>query len=638
MITTLDVSGLSSSYFRLVKKILIKAMGQSDATRFHVGPGERLTSEEKKCGGDLVSGSANLMNVFVQCSMKMHATYSQATLSPAMNRGESGVAVAFNAFLSHLRICEDEATALELIDILSILSSKSSELAHRALEACWRVLHTVYSVSCGDANETNYDEVPRAFLNAVSLVITSQKSMLDSQNTGQLTERVLSATIVKTTTSGTKDAQENAVLQHGVLLMWGLTASWVDHCSFDYLSKLTSELVSFLDGIDGSAPSNLTTGDNFSCELEADNSQRRERLQKRRNRPYVSTIPSLTVSSFALLFELLLHSAIATFVASPHARKAVTERDGEAGVNESPFQHHHDRVQLISRILDAYVSRFHLFPRRMVSVVLGACKHLLSVCVFQVRGCVQWRNAQPILSVEERRAGVHDYGSIKFLERLLQSFATFGVKKVMSVCQSIRQLCCPSAESGEDEEEERLVSLPQNDKRFTSLILSAQKTMDALRDVSSAHNLVLPLLDNASFEKPPKEQATKRNPVKDVADKGYHELDWDGKIHTEKDEMVGDPKKKRRRVAPTLVSVDVDHTINDSSHKSSKSRLPAVEDDEYEWGDNGESSCALDDNVSKTSSDAFGVSGRWGDEDGSKEEQSSPGSLELEVSDIFQAV
>jgi hypothetical protein len=145
----------------------------------------------------------------------------------------------------------------------------------------------------------------------------------------------------------------------------------------------------------------------------------------------------------------------------------------------------------------------------------------LSICVFHVSGCVQWRNAQPLLTVEEKRAGKHDYGSIRFLEQLLQAFTRCGPGKVMILCQALSSLSALSSLTDVDSEEERCMP---NDKRFTSIILRAQKTMESLRSVASAHNLVPPRLENNSFEKGSKVQPKKRLPLDD-ADKGYHQLE-----------------------------------------------------------------------------------------------------------------
>jgi len=626
VITTSDVSGLSSSYFRLVKKILIKATGQFDAARSGIRGEESLGSKAGKRDGDFASPrSTTLMDLFAQCAMKMNAKDS----IHGKQRDEFDIALAFNAFLDHLRLCEDEATALELIEILAILSSKEPELAHRTLEACWRVLHTVYTISHRHAIKSKGDDLPLTFQVA-----------LDPQNRCQLVNRVLVATIGKTAKSDAKNVQNNVMLRFGVLLLWSLTTQppcTTFHYGFNYLSKLTDELQEFIDGIDGAATSSLTIkGDDKSSQQETERSQRLER-RATRNRPHATSIPSLTLGSFDALFELLLHGAVASFAISPHARTAVQTNDTSA--DKSPFQHHYDILELINRLLDVYISQFHLFPRRMLSIVLGSCKHMLSVCIFQVDGCVQWRNAQPILSVQEKRAGVHDYGSIKFLEQLLQKFVTWGAGKVMTVCQKIRQLSCPSADSDGDEEEELLAILPQNDKRFTSLMTVAQKTMDTLRDVASAHNLVAPQFDTASLEKLPKEQATKRSFTIDATDKGYHELDKKESFQMENDEdgPIG-KQKKRRRVTPTLVTVqtDGDHRVTADSAKSRKRRHPVIEEEDDTHG--RDQPPTMEDNASQRSSDGFGVSGKWGgDDDEDADEESSSASLELEVSNIFQA-
>ena len=106
-----------------------------------------------------------------------------------------------------------------------------------------------------------------------------------------------------------------------------------------------------------------------------------------------------------------------------------------------------------------------------------------------------WRNSQPLLSVEQKRAGAHDVAAIGYLQELLEMFASFGPSKVMSMCQIIRSQSV-SSNGTDDEEESEALLVMSNDKRFTSLMLSAQQTMETLRNVASAHNLVPPQFED----------------------------------------------------------------------------------------------------------------------------------------------
>lgn len=640
--STFDISALSSSYFRLVKNILIKAKGAPESRGLHIHQQEGLLNEEKKCDGEntVLSCPDTLMDVFMHCTMKMNATNSNPL---PLSQHACCLTNAFNVLLEHLRICEDEASASELIDLLSILSSNQAALMNRTLEACWRVLHTVYASSRRNVINVHGDRPPHAFFEAITRAYNKCQSQLAIQNKGHLVKRALSATIGRTAMSTTKNVQENAMLRRFLLVFWGLMARPSSSTSihgFDYLSKLVDELERFLAG-------NNNTITLLSCEIDdemsgsQDGKSQRRKTRSKRNRSYVSSIPSLTTASFDVFFELVLHMAVGAFAVSSHAQTSKGPPREGAEKEKNPFHHLHDIAKLISRLLDVYVLHFGLFPRRMVSIVLGSCKQMLNVCVFHVIGCVQWRNAQPLLSVEEKRAGIHDYGSIQFLEQLLHSFATQGAGKVMILCQSISSLSELSKETDGDSEEEHYMS---NDKRFTSLMLAAQKTMETLRSVSLTHNLVPPQVEKVSLEKVSKKQPTKRSLLLDDADKGYHELDWNEAVHEDSaSDIEGVKKKKRRRVTPTLVSAKADRfegEDNEVNNLPRKRRHPVIDDEyEYEWGDNGEGSFVSDDDLSRASPDAFGVSGHWGGDDDNEDGDGtgSSESLELEVSDIFHA-
>ena len=575
------------------------------------------------------------MDVIVNCTTKMNTKNSNPS---DLSQIACSLTHAFNVLLEHLRMCEDEASASELIDLLSILSSNQTTLMNLTLEACWRVLHTVYAKSRRDVVSLYGDRPPHSFLEAITRANNKSKSQLAMENKDHLVERALSATIVRTATSTAKNVQENAMLRRFLLVFWGLMARPSSSTSihgFEYLSKLVDELERFLAGI-----SNTTAL--LSCEKDDEISGMRKTRSKR-NRSYMSSIPSLTTASFDVYFELVLHMAFGAFAVSSHARTSKGPSREGAEKEKNPFHHLHEIVKLFSRLLDVYLLHFGLFPRRMVSTVVGTCKHMLSICVFHVIGCVQWRNAQPLLSVEEKRAGMHDYGSIQFLKQLLQSFATWGTGKVMIVCQAISSLSEPSRETDGESDEEHYVS---NNKRFTSLMLSAQKTMEFLRSVSLTHNLVPPQIEKMSFEKVLKKQQTKQSLPFDDADKGYHELDCHGTAQEDPAcDIEGEKKKKRRRVTPTLVSAKADHfegKVDEANNTRRKWRLPVIDDEyEYEWSDNGEGSPVSDDDPSHESSDvdAFGVSGYWGGDDNNDDGDGtgSSGSLALEMSDIFKA-
>lgn len=627
-----DVSALSSSYFRLVKNILIKAKGAHNSRGSRIRQQGGLLDEAKQCDieANLLSGPDTLMEVFVDSAMQMNS----ANLNADLSQNGRSLTHAFNELMGHLRICEDEASALELIDILSILSSNQAGLLNRTLEACWRVLHTVYADKGQVAIQFHDDGPPHAFIEAIARANAESQCPLNKRH---LVERALSATMVRTATSTAKNVKENAMLRRSMLVLWGIMAQTSSSTSvhgFDYLSKLVDELERFLVGITDTALSSCENYDEDS-EGQEDGRSRRRKTRSKRNRPYVSSMPSLTVASFDVFFELVLHMAVGIFSVSPHTRTSEAPRREGRGNGQDPFQHLHEIVKLVNRLFDVYISQFCIIPRRMVSIVLGSCKQMLTICVFHVAGCVQWRNVQPLLTAEEKRAGKNDYASIRFLEQLLQSFATCGPGKVISLCQAVSSLSAPSRATDGDSEEEHYMS---NDKRFTNLMLAAQKTMEKLRSVASTHNIVPPRVEINSVEEASQMQLKNSLPLDD-ADKGYHQLEWNETVQDEfGSDKEGGKDTKRRRVTPTLVSVQTGRFDGEEETciaPRKRRHPPAIDDEyEYEWSHN-EGSSVSDDDLSHAPSDSFGASGHWGDD--KVDEMSSSESLELEVSDIFQA-
>lgn len=620
-----NVSDLSASYLRYIKRILIKANGATNS----IGPLIRrqgFADEEKKCDGDPALSS--LMDLFLQCTVEMRTTQSN---SEKQNHGRLSFVGAYDILLERLQTCEDEASALELLDILSVLSLDHLGLANRTIEACWRILFTVYAVPSREVEGSDgHHSRPCGFSEAATRILKRRKSAASKQNKHHLVERTLSETVLRTTTTSAQKVQKVAVLRSSILTMWGLmTQSSTSVDGFDYLSKLIGEIERFLDGTDGTESCDDDNNNIDNEERQNDSSKKRRRRSARRRR-YVSPIPSLTVSSLDVFFELTLQVTVAALAVSQHARTSKGATDSTR--NKDPFRHLQDFVQLFTRQLEVYDLHFQSFGRRMLSIVFGASNRMLNICLFHVHGCVKWRNAQPLLSVEEKRAGVHDFGSICFIDRLLQSFAVFCAGRVITLCQSILSQMLSRADNDEDTGEPKYVS---GEKRVASLMASAQKTLTTLGTIAASHNLVPPTLEATPLRAPSKKDGT----TLDDVDMGYHKLDQNETGYVDTDN--GGPREesnKRRRLTPTFLSAQA---TGDEEEKgdgnaqdmiSRRGQRPAVDDEEeFDWNEDDEQSSAGD----ESSSNAFGVSGQWGDDEDISE-ASSTTSLELEVSDLFQ--
>ena len=311
-----DVTALLSSYFRFIKCILTKAA-------------EKGYFEKEKAPRGITTSTpdtSNLMTSFLSSAIEISSNSQAFTDSTARRARPSDIAHAFCAFIGHLHMCEDEATALELIDILSILSSDDADLVAATQEATWRVLHTVY-IAPRQGLENSSDALPFAFLDMAARVRERCNGLDARENKYRIVERALSATIMRSATNASKCFQKNSMLRRTLLVMLGLMAR---PCSCfevecDYMGKLIDELVRFLDGVDDGSASPMEIEDKAEESGDESGPGKRRRSRSRRNRVYVSSIPSLKASSFDAFFEITLHVAVALFAASAHGDSEADE-------------------------------------------------------------------------------------------------------------------------------------------------------------------------------------------------------------------------------------------------------------------------------------------------------------------------
>jgi len=459
----------------------------------------------------------------------------------------SSSSVVFESLLDRLRISEDSLVASAILEILSVIAlRRRSGLTEKAIEASFTSLHTVY-VNAGEYSQPS--EPPYAFISAMKSFCAKATS-----RTLHSLQGVLEATIMRSCGDIGSQSKSFALYRYGILRHFGLLA----HSSKQY-SHLEKQLPPMIGELE-SLLKVLGAGTKNVCKATST----------------IACIPSLNAGTFAEYFELMLHLNIgASVMFSPDKGPSDSAACG-------PYRHFSSLLRLFRRLIRLYQDQCAVFPRKAGSIVFHASRHMLSVATLQLHRCVDWRNTQPLPSLDDKKAGVYDPGAVEYIQELLDVMAASAAATVLDLCDSWQ--------------EQKVAS--QNMSKITNLQYCAEKALRSIKDVASSHNLRHPNLDM------PEAATQNETTTRKIA--GFHQM-----------EKSQDGKKRRIALDSSARSRSVE------SERPTKRRISPTNEDEqdFEWDID-----SSDDDRSSTGS--FGVAGNWGN---ASDEESSSGSLNLEL-------
>lgn len=481
------------------------------------------------------------------------------------------VLVLFEQFLQLLPQSFDAVIALQVLEILSLLAQVDPvTLAPKALDACWRVMHTIYS------NNAEYIETLPPFTAFKQI----SNGILNS-DVGDVARKVLRMSIIKYAATRFRRPCKYVAIRESLLLLWSLLVITPTNVRDEnaILSGLVDDLQAYVE-----TPSGACTA---VGKKKKDNNKKASRTN------HVSKIQSLDGSSLLIYIELILHMIIAAFAIIEPCR--ITQCNY---VPLGPFSHIQHFPLLFKRILLLIDQSVTVLPKRFVSLTYNACHQMLQLSVFKARQCVDWRQSQPLLSPSERKAGKHDNASIVYLEGLLKFFGISCVGVVINFCQEARNRFAKATESGEEPD-----PFAANDSKLVALLMASERTLDTLRTIATHHNIVLPTCELSIAHEKDK-GALKRVTLNSGKVKGYHH---ERSTFDEKSVRM----KKKRRLSPTIVMACQEERS----------------DSEHEWEDLSAEGSRTQDENSDATEDSFRVNwrSRHNEEDNESEESSVSG-------------
>jgi hypothetical protein len=342
----------------------------------------------------------------------------------------------FEKFYAILPRLKDFSLALQFVEVLSFIASFNLEsLLGRTLDACWKVLHTVYSFE-----SISLKRDVSAFFSRISKFLSVR----------ELSSKALRQSIIKFSNSHPKEYLSFPEVKRGILLLWSLLV----HPNNRHFKE---------------GPMISSIIDDIELYLKGKNGQdAKENMKSKNKRKFtMSSIPSLNGATLLLYFEITIQLIIGTFAVLPPARPFD---------DSNPYRHFIVMAHLFGRLLELYEEYSSIFPKRFLALMITSCRNLLDISISKTHACLDWRNSQPLLTTEERQAGRKDYASILFLQEYLQTMCSLTCGTVVSFCIRAR---------GRDGEH-------ITDRRVTHLLNNAQRTANSLRRISLAHNIILP--------------------------------------------------------------------------------------------------------------------------------------------------
>ena len=399
----------------------------------------------------------------------------------------------FDSFSVRLHRTDNSVVASHILEILSVLATQGNMVhIERLVGLSWASLHTVYAHANGCFY---YDSIPLSLHSALKRFRFGATSR-ELHTICQVLEKCVNAVSF----CGRSEPCVLAHLRYGVLRHWGLLSATPVLLSshFDHVSKLIAALNSLLQSVE----EKIGSDDEEKKSVEITTCRK-----SKSTRP--PSIIGLEAATFPDYFDLVVNVVIGV--------AAVLEPGLSDGRATGPYYYYCDTCSKFRRLIELYSNHFALFPQKSIYCVFNASRDMLSVSLSQLHRCVDWRNAQPLLSVTEREAGVYDAGSIKYLHHLLDAMASHVAGAILSLCD-FWQIQDTHA---------RL-------SKSTSLRFETEKAARVMRDVCVSHNLVSPSFDMQLLE--PIE-------IDDLmtGTKGFHQMDVTSRNQSEKCHVGGIP-------------------------------------------------------------------------------------------------
>ena len=322
--------------------------------------------------------------------------------------------------------------------------------------------------------------------------------------------------------------------------------------------------------------------------------------------PTICDFVCLTSYSYPVYLDMLMRMTVSSIALFSIPEEMSSFKQHATTFNSLHPVYELERMATVyGSVVKLYKDKFHIFPKSHLSPIMNISKCMLDVCIAKSQEYVEWRNCQPVLLVEEGDSSGFDVASTTFLKKLLDTFG-------LHVIGTLRTCFCVHSGSTAIQGEKTIQVQKGNQLFFgkaampglKSLARKTERTFDFLSQTSDRYSTGEVKTDNMVQHAPKSKHEGSTNSSR-LQPEEFSKTGQSSTIEDSSDSRVGEELRKEKvnlidsssirkrgshRIAPTLTVENDD---------------PSYSEDENSFIDDG-------DELSSSRSDAFGVSGDWG--------------------------
>ena len=499
--------------------------------------------------------------------------------------------ILVTSFQDH--ICDDHTSVTsQLLETLSVFAARpGSELLDRMIDIHWdatflseyangerQIYSTSSPFSLTEVLRSTSRYKPQGFINAA----------IEEHCSHRIITKLMKHNY-------NKSLQRHQYLVHSMRRHWGLLALSPGRfkCISKFLNTLLGELTKYLRDIDDYLIGQEVNSNENEAFADDEDDDDDEYLPPSTTTPVIrkpSIPPSpdfacLTSRSYPIYLDVLMRmtvSSVALFSISEEMAKF--KQDRTTSYIHHPVYQLERMVITFGSLFELYKGKYHIFPKFLDSSITNVSKCMLDVSVMKIQEYVEWRNCQPVLRLEESEFKGFDVASTSYLKKLLDTFG-------QHVVGPLREFC--SAYSGSKslarKNERAFEFLSQTSNRYNT---GEIKTENIVRRTTHFESEAL---TKVSEDYSKTEQSSIMAELSHI---GSGQEEFRGEIINEIDSSLI-KRRSPRRFPQSRPAENIDPSYSDDANSF-------LEDNE---------------DTSSSASDAFGVSGDWGQdsEDSEKE-------------------
>ena len=522
--------------------------------------------------------------------------------------------ILVSSFQDHIEDCHTPI-ALQLLETLSIFAARSkSSILHYMIDVHWNSTFISKYTNAVDH---------KGIIGPPFVLVKTLKSLshatLHGYTNVNAEEHCTHQTVVKLMKGRfNRSGERNLYLVHSMCRHWGLLALSPRKINLftNFLSTLLGKLVDYLKDVDDCfVGQKIDSEKNEVLSDEDDGEYIPPSSTTQVCKPSIPTLSDfmcLTSSSYPIYFDMLLRmtvSSIALFSVS----EAMSNFNQSATTSNRPHPVYklENMVEVYGSLIKLYKDKFHIFPKFLLSSIVHTSKCMLEISVAKLQEYVEWRNCQPVLPPEEVNSRVFDPASTSFLKNLLDTFGLHVVGTLRVFCYVHSEL--QGERKSPTQKDQQLFFGKAAMPGVNSLTRKVERAFDFLSQTSNRYNIGDIKTDNIV------QKATKGEPKGIVAGLRVGPEEF---LHSEHSTTAEESSDKG---ISGEMQQETETTMNSSSlisKRDSNRDTRSLSIGDYELEDSEDEESFIDNESSSSSrSDAFGVSGDWGQDDDDSEER-----------------